>query len=101
MGLQTDSNEAFVNLLLAATSRSALATSFDKAARFLNAADSKLAYVKDVDSADIQGAINSSGGIEQWMKENRLMMMRFLQFHAEIACVSRKFDGCLAKVIII
>jgi len=41
MGLQTYSNEDFVDLLLAATSRSALATSFDKAARFLDAADGK------------------------------------------------------------
>jgi len=52
----------------------------------------------DLSSADLVDVISSSGGIQSWMKDSRPVMMRFLQFHAEIACVSRKFERCLAKV---
>lgn len=52
----------------------------------------------DLGSVDLVDAISSSGGIQSWMQDRRPVMMRFLQFHAEIACVSRKFERCLAKV---
>jgi hypothetical protein len=83
LGACVDTEEDMVELLMTSLSRTALAASLTKASEFLQAA---------------QAIIDISGGAEGWMQKNRGLYLRFLQVWTEMACVTKDFDECNAKV---
>ena len=83
LGSHADTDEDMVELLMTSLSRTALAASPTKASDFFLAA---------------QGIIDVSGGYKEWMGKNRGLYLRFLQVCAEMACVSKDFDKCNARV---